>query len=198
MLQNLRPYSECNITKEREYFKRNSNTSLLVSSGLGLHNFKCGMSYEYLLIRTLETSYTIYPTNQDCKSAWRFGAHNAKYPPSILSRVTGGYFPWDNATGTWILPLTSICVVPRLTFHAVTHTLTSVVSWLVASFSTSAVAFALDSALNPDFIYLSFSQVFSPKFIGILSCHLILKVSSDFHDGIYCTYFYFSPLIIGD
>jgi len=60
------------------------------------------MSYEYLLTRTLQTSFTIYPTNQDCKSAWRFGAHNAKYPPSILSRVTCGYFPGDKATGTWI------------------------------------------------------------------------------------------------
>jgi len=58
------------------------------------------MSYEYLLTRTLQTSYFIYPTNQDYKSACRFGTHNAKYPLSILSRVTGGYFPGDKATGT--------------------------------------------------------------------------------------------------
>jgi hypothetical protein len=153
------------------------------------------LSYEYLLTRTLQTSYFIYPTNQDCKSAWRFGAHNAKYPPSILSRASGGYFPGDKATGTWIWQLTSICVVPRLTIHAVTHTLTYMASWLGASFSTSAVAFALDSAPKPDFIYISFSQIFTPNFIGILSYHLILNVSSEFHDASYYTYiFLFFPV----
>jgi hypothetical protein len=155
------------------------------------------MSYEYLLTRTLQTSYFIYPTNQDCKGACRFGAHNAKYPPSILSRVTGGYFPGDKATGTWIWPLTSICLVPSLTIHAVTHTFTYMASWLGASFSTSAVAFALDMGLQTRFHLPLILTYFCSKIHRNIIMSRNFNVSSDFHEGSY-TYFCFFALAIVD
>ena len=97
--------------------------------------------------------------------------------------VTRGYFPGDKAT--------HFHLCSAQVNNTCRHTYSHLYGFITRCFIQHKCS-CFDSAPKPGFVYFSFSRIFTPKLIGMLSCHLILNVASEFHDGSNCTYFYFS------